>query len=186
MFVSPHAPPRWPPHLLTAAPLPPVQTQLRKKEDEAALVAPYSATFNRTMISTILDSESGGLSTVGRTIRVGGWVKTGREAGAGAFAFLEVNDGSCFANLQVLVDKEVAAEVGSLKELVPTATCVLVEGELKKTPEGTRQKVRRECCGVRASGSIHPLPQVWTVSCAEWFDVGAALGVGLGQSLAGG
>ena len=37
---------------------------------------------------------------VGKTIRVGGWVKTGREAGAGAFAFLEVNDGSCFANIQ--------------------------------------------------------------------------------------
>lgn len=38
---------------------------------------------------------------VGQTLRVGGWVKTGREAGAGAFAFLEVNDGSCFGNLQV-------------------------------------------------------------------------------------
>jgi asparaginyl-tRNA synthetase len=38
---------------------------------------------------------------VGQTLRVGGWVKTGREAGAGAFAFLEVNDGSCFDSLQV-------------------------------------------------------------------------------------
>jgi aspartyl/asparaginyl-tRNA synthetase len=38
---------------------------------------------------------------MGRTLRVGGWVKTGREAGAGAFAFLEVNDGSCFDSLQV-------------------------------------------------------------------------------------
>ena len=33
----------------------------------------------------------------------GGWVKTGREQGAGAFAFLEVNDGSTFANLQVWI-----------------------------------------------------------------------------------
>ena len=38
---------------------------------------------------------------IGKTLRVGGWVKTGREAGAGAFAFLEVNDGSTFGNLQV-------------------------------------------------------------------------------------
>ena len=30
-------------------------------------------------------------------------MKTGREAGAGAFAFLEVNDGSCFENVQVCV-----------------------------------------------------------------------------------
>jgi len=32
----------------------------------------------------------------------GGWVKTGREQGKGTFAFLELNDGSCAANLQVL------------------------------------------------------------------------------------
>lgn len=36
-------------------------------------------------------------------MRVGGWVKTGRIAGGGDFAFLEVNDGSTFANLQVLL-----------------------------------------------------------------------------------
>ena len=37
---------------------------------------------------------------VDREIRIGGWVKTGREAGAGSFAFLEVIDGSCLTNLQ--------------------------------------------------------------------------------------
>jgi aspartyl/asparaginyl-tRNA synthetase len=37
----------------------------------------------------------------GQTLRVGGWVKTGREAGGGAWVFLEVNDGSCFQSLQV-------------------------------------------------------------------------------------
>jgi asparaginyl-tRNA synthetase len=36
-----------------------------------------------------------------RRVLVGGWVKTGREQGKGSFAFLEVNDGSCLANLQV-------------------------------------------------------------------------------------
>lgn len=47
-------------------------------------------------------------------------MKTGREAGAGAFAFLEVNDGSCFANIQVgggcfflCVSERVKGEVGS-------------------------------------------------------------------------
>ena len=37
---------------------------------------------------------------VGHKLRIGGWVKTGREAGGGDFAFLEVNDGSTFSNLQ--------------------------------------------------------------------------------------
>ena len=41
------------------------------------------------------------LPQVGRSLRVGGWVKTGRVAGGGAFAFLELNDGSTFPNLQV-------------------------------------------------------------------------------------
>jgi asparaginyl-tRNA synthetase len=36
-----------------------------------------------------------------RRVMVGGWVKTGREQGKGSFAFLEVNDGSCLASLQV-------------------------------------------------------------------------------------
>ena len=38
---------------------------------------------------------------VGQAWTFGGWVKTGREQGAGAFAFLEINDGSTFTNLQV-------------------------------------------------------------------------------------
>lgn len=118
-----------------------MQTELKKKEDERAMVAPYSKTFSRSMISTILQSESEGLSMVGQTIRVAGWVKTGRVAGAGAFAFLEVNDGSCFANMQVMVDQDVGDQVGGLKEITATATCVLIEGQLAATPEGTKQKV---------------------------------------------
>ena len=118
-----------------------MQTELKKKENEQAMVAPYSKSFSRSMISTILQSESEGLSMVGQTIRVAGWVKTGRVAGAGAFAFLEVNDGSCFSSMQVMVDKEVGDEVGGLKEITPTATCVLIEGQLAQTPEGTKQKV---------------------------------------------
>ena len=60
--------------------------------------APYS---NRVVIKTIVGAPDGGLSLVGRVIIVGGWVKTGREQGKGTFAFLELNDGSCPANLQV-------------------------------------------------------------------------------------
>jgi len=46
---------------------------------------------------------------------------------------------------QIMVDKEVAEEVGGLKKLVPTGTAVLMEGVLAETPEGTKQ--------VRSSGS---------------------------------
>ena len=64
-------------------------------------------------------------------------MKTGREQGKGSFAFLEVNDGSCPANLQVIVD----AGVEELSTLVQTGTCVSVEGVLKVPPEGAKQKI---------------------------------------------
>lgn len=38
-----------------------------------------------------------------------------------------------------MVTKEVAEEVGGLKKLVATDTCVLIEGMLAETPEGTKQ-----------------------------------------------
>ncbi|KAI6706433.1 hypothetical protein NL676_009395 [Syzygium grande] len=58
-------------------------------------------------------------------------VKTGRKQGSGSFAFLEVNDGSCPMNLQAIVDSAVA----DLGLLVPTGTCVALEGVLK-VPRG--------------------------------------------------
>lgn len=39
---------------------------------------------------------------VGQTIRIGGWVKTGRGAGGGEWVFLEINDGTCFESMQVM------------------------------------------------------------------------------------
>ena len=45
----------------------------------------------------------------------------------------------CFARMQVLVTKEVAEEIGGLKDLVPTGTSVLIEGHLVATPPGTKQ-----------------------------------------------
>lgn len=69
-------------------------------------------------------------------------MKTGREAGAGAFCFVELNDGSMSENLQVIVNKEIAEAFGTtLTKLSATGTSILVEGELNATPEGTKQAV---------------------------------------------
>ena len=38
----------------------------------------------------------------GQTVTVGGWVRTIRDMKQ--FGFLELNDGSCFKNLQVVMD----------------------------------------------------------------------------------
>jgi asparaginyl-tRNA synthetase len=38
-----------------------------------------------------------------------------------------------------MVTKEVGEALGGLKRITPTGTCVLVEGVLEQTPEGTKQ-----------------------------------------------
>ena len=67
-----------------------------------------------------------GKSLVGETITIAGWVKTGRDQGKGAFAFLHVNDGTHPDSIQVIVDKDVYP----IKELLPTGTSIAVKGEI--------------------------------------------------------
>ena len=66
----------------------------------------------------------------GRVI-IQGWIRTRRDTGS--FSFLEVNDGSCLANLQILADKDLANYDQEITKL--SAGCsVVVEGELQKSP----------------------------------------------------
>ena len=40
---------------------------------------------------------------VGKAVTVQGWIRTRRDS-KGGFSFLELNDGSCLANIQVVAD----------------------------------------------------------------------------------
>ncbi|GAB2292466.1 Asparagine--tRNA ligase, cytoplasmic 1 [Dionaea muscipula] len=135
------------------SPSPPAAELSSMSVSERTAVAIERAQFSkRTLISTILSHPDGGAVLAGKKVTIGGWVKTGREQGKGTFAFLEVNDGSCPANLQVIVD----AAVAPLSSLVHTGTSVLVEGELKVPPEGTRQKIELRVDKVVEVGPVDP------------------------------
>src|SRR5215471_4869712 len=69
---------------------------------------------------------------VGQQIDVRGWVRTKRESKQG-FAFVELNDGSALANLQIVVDQAVPGYAEFLKQLT-TGSSVRVLGELKTSP----------------------------------------------------
>jgi asparaginyl-tRNA synthetase len=69
---------------------------------------------------------------VGQEIDVRGWVRTKRESKQG-FAFVELNDGSSMANLQVVVDQSVPGYAEFLKQLT-TGSSIRVVGELKASP----------------------------------------------------
>ena len=88
----------------------------------------------------------------GRTVCVGGWVKTGRVQGKGTFAFVELNDGSCASNLQVIVE----SELRPLADVTPTGTCLVIEGQMKRTPEGTKQPVELRATRIRHVGPCDP------------------------------
>lgn len=107
---------------------------------------------DRVPIRSIVSRPDGGAGLAGHRVRIGGWVKTGRKADKDAFAFLELNDGSCPANLQVIVD----ASVSDLSPLVPTGTCISVDGVLKLPPSGTKQKVELRVEKVVHVGPVDP------------------------------
>lgn len=74
----------------------------------------------------------------GTFVDVAGWVRTRRDSKQG-FSFIELNDGSCLANLQIVVDAQVAGYAETIKH-VTTGASVRVNGELKESP-GQGQRV---------------------------------------------
>ena len=109
-----------------------LEASIAQKESAsgAGTAFPYSASNlpGRVLVSTLLGAADGGASMAGQTICIGGWVRTGREQGNNRFAFLEINDGSCFKNMQVIVNKE----IHDLKPLIPIGTSIGVKGIVKK------------------------------------------------------
>jgi asparaginyl-tRNA synthetase len=68
----------------------------------------------------------------GQKVLLQGWVRTRRDS-KGGFSFIELNDGSCIANLQIVADDQLANYESEIKHL--SAGCsISVEGELKASP----------------------------------------------------
>src|SRR5690606_33181159 len=67
--------------------------------------------------------------SIGQLVLIQGWIRTRRDSKAG-FSFLEVNDGSCLDNVQVIAETSLENYESEIKHL--TAGCsVTVEGEIK-------------------------------------------------------
>jgi asparaginyl-tRNA synthetase len=67
--------------------------------------------------------------SIGKLIRLSGWIRTRRDS-KGGFSFLEVNDGSCQGNIQIIADADQSNYESEITRL--TSGCsVTVEGEVK-------------------------------------------------------
>ena len=122
-----------------------LEKAIAAKETASTAAFPYSESRlpGRVLISALTQAKDGGASLEGTEVSVGGWVRTGREQGNKTFAFLEVNDGSSFASLQVIVP----AEVHELKPLLGIGTCVGIRGKVVR-PEGREQSVELQAIEV--------------------------------------
>ncbi len=99
--------------------------------------------MERTLIKHALASEA-----PCEAIVVGGWVRTRRDSRG--FSFLEVNDGTCLASIQVVADAGIPGyeDIGKMG----TGASVLVEGRLVESPG--RQKWEIHASSVSLVGAV--------------------------------
>ncbi len=105
--------------------------------------------MERELISHIYaDSESFG----GKTITLGGWVRNLRDSKA--FGFIDLNDGSCFASLQVVFEREKVANYDEIASQNVGAALV-VTGTLVLTPSA-KQPFELKADTIAVEGSSTP------------------------------
>src|SRR6266403_6392747 len=66
---------------------------------------------------------------IGKQVRLQGWIRTRRDS-KGGFSFIELNDGSSLANLQVVADGSLPNYESEVKHLT-AGSSVAIEGEVK-------------------------------------------------------
>lgn len=91
----------------------------------------------------------------GQTVVVAGWVKTSRESKN--IGFLEINDGSCFKNLQVVVE---AGKLNNYKEIanLNVGSAIIINGKAVLTPD-SKQPLEISAENVEIEGtSDHDYP----------------------------
>ncbi|NLV49572.1 MAG: asparagine--tRNA ligase [Clostridiales bacterium] len=105
--------------------------------------------MNRVCIKQIYDSVG---SFTGEKITVCGWIRTVRDMKT--FGFIELNDGSCFKGIQVVIED---GKIDNYKEAVKynVGTSLAVRGELRLTP-GAKQPFELHACEISAEGLSEP------------------------------
>ncbi|GAB4342652.1 MAG: asparagine--tRNA ligase [Desulfobulbaceae bacterium] len=94
---------------------------------------------------------------LGADVEACGWVKTRRDSGA--ISFVELNDGSCLASLQVVVEEGDKIPAGQMKK-VTTGSCLRVRGRLVESPaKGQAVELRADTIDVlgTADPATYPL-----------------------------
>ena len=100
--------------------------------------------MERTLIKDALTEVPAGAE-----LTVAGWVKTVR-ASKGGFSFINLNDGSCLANIQVIADEKLPNYAEEVSRLTAGAS-VMATGRLVES-KGAGQRVEMQATEVRVLG----------------------------------
>ena len=91
--------------------------------------------------------------SIGKSVLLRGWVRTRRDSKAG-FSFVELNDGSTFGNVQILVPKELPNYETIVKQIT-AGSSIIVQGLVKESP-GQGQATEVEAKSVELLGTADP------------------------------
>ena len=83
-------------------------------------------------MKTISVAEARKVEAIGQQVRLRGWVRTRRDS-KGGFSFIELNDGSCQGNVQVVAPAALDNYETVVKHL-PTGASVVIDGDVKESP----------------------------------------------------
>jgi asparaginyl-tRNA synthetase len=109
------------------------------------------------MPETISVAQARCQQSIGREVVVQGWVRTRRDSKAG-FSFLEINDGSCFGNVQVLAEASLPNYESEIKHLSPGCS-VSVTGLVKASPgKGQATEVQAAAVTVHGTADVSTYP----------------------------
>ncbi len=105
----------------------------------------------RTKIKHILHTKDPA-ALVGKSITVCGWIRTLRDQKT--FAFIELNDGSTLANLQIVAEATLP-EYSALINQLSTGASVSVQGHLVESP-GKNQALELKASHIKLLGACDP------------------------------
>lgn len=93
--------------------------------------------------------EARAAAHIGRQVEIRGWVRTRRDS-KGGFSFIEVNDGSCFGNLQIVADQSLD-NYDEVVSSLAVGSSIVAHGTLKES-EGQGQTTELSAESVRLVG----------------------------------
>ena len=101
--------------------------------------------MKRIKIKELLNNNQGE-----KSVFVNGWVRTRRDS-KGGFSFLEINDGSCQANIQAIVEHSLK-EFAGVDKKITTGSCIAISGQLVAS-EGKGQMMEIQATAIEVYGS---------------------------------